>query len=247
MNPPNLAYRRTIRQSGDVQTTFIPSCDPQQREIFNTTSYIYLLTDLFLLCERVSPADGPANPQADMWLLYPPLATKHLKVKRIDDNDHVGNSFEVEIMRKERITVFVDSREKREEWMESFQDAIGFVNPSGLHVNTDVSRSASPASATSATSGVASIRSNTFSPQSWQSSNGPSPLPSLPLSASTPQFPSNARSQNPNGSMSPRRLPEAPGFAPYQSQNGRDHSYGQQSLPPTPTSPRGPYPPPILR
>lgn len=44
--------------------------------------HVFILTDLLLICERMTPQElarsGPDG--ADMWLLYPPLAGKHLRV-----------------------------------------------------------------------------------------------------------------------------------------------------------------------
>ena len=130
MNPPNLPYQRKLRQGGDVQSSFIPASDPQQQEIFNPLTYIFLLTDLFLLCERIPSSATEqmrSNPNADMWLLYPPLATKHLKVTRVDD--HLGNAFEIEILRKEKMMIFTDSRSARDEWLHHFAEAIVFLGP----------------------------------------------------------------------------------------------------------------------
>lgn len=53
------------------------------QEIVFRRAHIFLLTDLFLVCERMSPsqlAERGGNSKADMWLLYPPLAGKHLRV-----------------------------------------------------------------------------------------------------------------------------------------------------------------------
>ena len=60
-----------------------------------------------------------------MWLTYPPLATKHLRVTPLDEN-----AFEVEIMKKERMTVFAESIQAKEQWLNHFRDAISFAGPS---------------------------------------------------------------------------------------------------------------------
>ena len=128
MNPPGLAYKRSLRQSGDVQVSFVPASDPSRQELFTPTACIFLLTDLFLMCERIPPHEvNRQNPSSDVWLSYPPLATKHLRVYRIDDAQN--NAFEIEIMKKERLTVYTESQRKRDEWLDSFSEAISFVGP----------------------------------------------------------------------------------------------------------------------
>ena len=55
-------------------------------EVGQERGHILLLTDLMLVCEKMSPKEqeiaGPNGP--DMWLLYPPLAGKHLRVAIVD-------------------------------------------------------------------------------------------------------------------------------------------------------------------
>ena len=223
MNPPNLPYQRFLRQEGTVQVSFMPASDPHQQEIFNPAAHIYLLTDLFLLCEQIPyPAteQNRLNTSPDMWLLYPPLATKHLKVTRVDN--HLGNAFEIEIMRKEVMTIFTESREARDNWLLHFNEAIGFLGLSrasfdlllcvcmligdmtteGLRVDTNVHRSTSPSSI--GTPG-GSNRSDGISPEAWQSSSSAttSGLPTLPVSAPAGYFPMSPSSGSSvlNGSL----------------------------------------------
>lgn len=79
MAPPNLPYTRTIRGSADVVIYFTPRSTGQ--EVIHRQGCIFLLTDLFLICERMSDEEraavGPDGP--DMWLCYPPLSGKHLR------------------------------------------------------------------------------------------------------------------------------------------------------------------------
>lgn len=79
MAPQNLPYTRLIRGSADVVIYFTPRSTGQ--EVVHRHGHIFLLTDLFLICERMSEEEravgGPDGP--DMWLCYPPLAGKHLR------------------------------------------------------------------------------------------------------------------------------------------------------------------------
>ena len=82
--PPNLHYTRELRCSTPVVITFTPRSTGVQ--VVQERGHIFLLTDLMLVCEKLSPKElevaGPNGP--DMWLLYPPLAGKHLRVAPVD-------------------------------------------------------------------------------------------------------------------------------------------------------------------
>ncbi len=55
-------------------------------EINHLNGRVFLLSDLFLLCEQIAPGEKSLEkPGADNWLLYPPLAGKHLKVEKVAD------------------------------------------------------------------------------------------------------------------------------------------------------------------
>jgi hypothetical protein len=78
MSPPNLTFTRRVRFSSDVAINFTPRSTGV--EVHHLNAHIFLLTDLFLICERMSDEERrmPGNEAADMWLLYPPLSAKHL-------------------------------------------------------------------------------------------------------------------------------------------------------------------------
>ena len=84
INPPNLHYSREIRVSADVVLNLVPRSTGI--EVTQERGHLFILTDLLLMCERMTPQEqsryGPDGP--DMWLLYPPLAGKHLRVAPVD-------------------------------------------------------------------------------------------------------------------------------------------------------------------
>lgn len=55
-------------------------------EVVHIEGHIFILSDLFLVCERMKPEDRQQsdNDEPDMWLSYPPLAGKVLRVSEID-------------------------------------------------------------------------------------------------------------------------------------------------------------------
>ena len=49
--------------------------------------HIFLITDLFLICEWILPSErGGHGGVADISLIFPPLAGKHLKVSDVPDS-----------------------------------------------------------------------------------------------------------------------------------------------------------------
>lgn len=72
-----------MRTSLDVSIRFTPRATGV--EVLHRQGHIFLLSDLFLVCERISPEDRTklGHENADMWLCYPPLAGKVLRVSEI--------------------------------------------------------------------------------------------------------------------------------------------------------------------
>ncbi|KAI0639797.1 hypothetical protein C8Q77DRAFT_1214236 [Trametes polyzona] len=117
--PPNLHYTRELRCSTPVVISFTPKSTGV--EVVQERGHIFLLTDLMLVCERMSPKevemagrDGP-----DMWLLYPPLTGKHLRVAPVDDY-----SLSVTILRKETLILKTDSTSARDRLITDFRECI---------------------------------------------------------------------------------------------------------------------------
>ena len=84
MAPPTLTFLREMRFSADVVIRLTPRATGE--EVVHRRGHVFILSDLFLVCERMTPeekakagSDGP-----DMWLLYPPLAGKVLRVSEAE-------------------------------------------------------------------------------------------------------------------------------------------------------------------
>lgn len=54
-------------------------------EVVHRQGHVFLLSDLFLVCERMTPEERAKSGSegADMWLCYPPLAGKVLRVSEV--------------------------------------------------------------------------------------------------------------------------------------------------------------------
>lgn len=83
MSPPTLTFTRELRTSSEVLIRFVPKATGQ--EVVHPQGHVYLLSDLFLVAERMTPEEqsNPVNEGADMWLCYPPLAGKVLRVSEV--------------------------------------------------------------------------------------------------------------------------------------------------------------------
>ena len=125
MSPPNLTFVRDIRRAGDVSLSFVPTSDPTGREVNVWRAHIILLTDLFLVCERVAPGESDIREGADLWLLFPPLAGRHLRVTRYGTDER---ALEILVMKKERLILRTSTLHERDAWMDAFDDTIAFGN-----------------------------------------------------------------------------------------------------------------------
>lgn len=138
MNPPGIPFQRSLRKAANVVIRFTPTTTG--REVNLRRAYLFLLTDLFLICERKTSAEqGQAT--SDMWLLYPPLAGKHLRVM---DDMNQENAFSIVVLKKERLIVYTDSRETKQQWIEQLEETQKFATNLGLKVKTELDKSQAP-------------------------------------------------------------------------------------------------------
>jgi hypothetical protein len=137
MNPSTLTFTRTIRRAGDVTISLVPGSDPSRREVVYRRAHIFLLSDLFLVCEHLSTeqrAKGEAAEGADMWLVFPPLAGKHLQTSLVSDDPpglverENDRAFQVLVMKRVTLTVKCQSRAERDAWKDAFDECTAFGN-----------------------------------------------------------------------------------------------------------------------
>lgn len=185
INPPTLPFRRGLRKNADVVIDFVPLSTGT--ECVWRRGHIYLLTDLFLICDRMTPSEraqrnlGPDG----MWLLFPPLAGKHLKVTEAGGP---GNALNITILKKETIRVHVQSRQDRDQWIAAFDECNKFATNMGQKLKSGETPSSgaisSPSIAvTPSTSDPSTIRGGMGAgpplPHSGEQSLGPSPHTSM--------------------------------------------------------------------
>ncbi|GAW07987.1 hypothetical protein LENED_010020 [Lentinula edodes] len=128
MSPPSLTYTREMRCSLDLVIRVTPRVTGQ--EIVHRRGHIFLLSDLFLVCERMSleerATSGSNGP--DMWLCYPPLTGKVLRASEVPGSD---TEMQVHIMRKETLTLCLETRQERDAAMNDFRECIEFASSVG--------------------------------------------------------------------------------------------------------------------
>lgn len=102
-------------------------------------AHIFILTDLFLITNRMEASEkaemaqrvareqpnrvGEGGPMPEMWLAYPPLAGKHLRVVEGEQS----NVLAVTVMRKETFVIHAESEIERDLIMKSLQECIDFT------------------------------------------------------------------------------------------------------------------------
>ncbi|GAA5878322.1 hypothetical protein JCM3774_001986 [Rhodotorula dairenensis] len=125
IQPASLPFQRELRFAATAHVSFTPASDPAGRTVTHPHARILLLTDLFLVCERVAPEESGSANGADFWLVYPPLAGKHLRASQQD-----LDSVEVTVMQRERLVVRFDGADavaRARDLASAVQAAAGFV------------------------------------------------------------------------------------------------------------------------
>lgn len=131
ITPPQLTFTRELRFSTDVRITITPRATGT--EVVHHRGHMFLLSDLFLVCERMTDEEramerrreGGEGDEVDMWLLYPPLAGKVLRVAEVEDT-----VFSVAIMRKETLYIHTESIQARDFMLKEFRECIDFASSS---------------------------------------------------------------------------------------------------------------------
>ena|SRR6266550_6375674 len=84
ISPQYLTFTREIRFSVDVLIRLTPKAT--NTEVIHRGGCVIILSDLFLICERMTPEEkAHREPDAvDLWLCYPPLAGKVLRCAEVE-------------------------------------------------------------------------------------------------------------------------------------------------------------------
>lgn len=137
MNPASLPFPRRILSSHDATVYFTPSSTGQQ--VVHRRAHIFVLSDLFLLTDWMEASEkaqqaqqvardqpnrmGEGGPMPEMWLSYPPLAGKHLRVQE----GQQSNVIAVTVMRKETFVIHAESEIERDLMLKNLTECIDFA------------------------------------------------------------------------------------------------------------------------
>ncbi|KAG8825963.1 hypothetical protein FRC17_008443 [Serendipita sp. 399] len=118
INPPNLPFTRELRLDTDCVIYFTPSSTGNQ--IATTNAHIFILTDLFLVCQHMSPEDK-LTAESELWLSYPPLSGKVLKVADVQGGpgEHV---IQIIILKKETLFIHLETLQLKEQVLREFAE-----------------------------------------------------------------------------------------------------------------------------
>ncbi|EGO27144.1 hypothetical protein SERLADRAFT_434913 [Serpula lacrymans var. lacrymans S7.9] len=122
MNPPSLTYTREVKLSVDVFIRFTPRSTGV--ETTHPQGHVYVLSDLFLICEKMTPGEVTPGDNHDIRLCYPPLAGKVLRVSEVSGQDNV---LQVLIMRQETLILEVASKQIRNKIMKEIKACTEFA------------------------------------------------------------------------------------------------------------------------
>ncbi|KAK2461844.1 hypothetical protein APHAL10511_006307 [Amanita phalloides] len=122
-SPNNLTFTREMRLSLDVSIQFTPRVT--NTEVIHRRGHVFILSDLFLICERMTPQEKAQRVSGaeDMWLCYPPLAGKVLRIAEVDGQSH---ALQITVMKKESLFVETDSIDTRNALIGHLRECIEF-------------------------------------------------------------------------------------------------------------------------
>ncbi|KAG8782987.1 hypothetical protein FRC15_005959 [Serendipita sp. 397] len=118
INPANLPFTRELRLDTDCVIYFTPSSTGQQ--LATTNAHIFILTDLFLVCQHMTPEEK-LMAETELWISYPPLSGKVLKVSDVQGGpgEHV---VQVVILKKETLYIHLETAQLKEQVLREFAE-----------------------------------------------------------------------------------------------------------------------------
>ncbi|KAH8102432.1 hypothetical protein BXZ70DRAFT_1006358 [Cristinia sonorae] len=119
LSPPTLTYTRELRIGSDVVLNLTPRATGI--EVVHDRGHLIVLTDLLVICERMTMEEMNRSGGPDLWLLYPPLAGKHLRVVPVEGSD---TDFTITILKKETLNVHTDSPHLRDRLFNQLRECI---------------------------------------------------------------------------------------------------------------------------
>ncbi|KAL1920482.1 uncharacterized protein VTP21DRAFT_859 [Calcarisporiella thermophila] len=114
--PPGMSVRRHIIMRGDLLVNIDKKFEPATGAPVNHRGHVVLLNDLLLICRRATAPELSEMAGVELFLLYPPLAVRHIYFAPMDVSPE-DMRFEVVVMKKERFIMSAASRDSRNQWL----------------------------------------------------------------------------------------------------------------------------------
>ncbi|CAG8594118.1 10666_t:CDS:10 [Acaulospora morrowiae] len=119
LQPPHLPFYRELKLHDDF-IVILP--DVYKAHV---KAHLFLLSDLLLICQKLSPEEKKKNPTKEYWLLYPPMSGRHLSVLDIHDNKE--DLFQITVFKKTDLVIFAENKGLKQVWLREIVDMIEFT------------------------------------------------------------------------------------------------------------------------
>ncbi|KAL1922787.1 uncharacterized protein VTP21DRAFT_9163 [Calcarisporiella thermophila] len=117
LSPPNMPNQRFIVERGNVFISLLDKRDNVTGScVTHPSGHVVLLSDLFLICNRMTEEEMRRKPGKRLYLLYPPLMVRYLHFALVDSNEE-DSLFEVVIKKRERILMRAPNKQARDLWL----------------------------------------------------------------------------------------------------------------------------------
>ncbi|CAG8587860.1 20132_t:CDS:2, partial [Racocetra fulgida] len=184
--PPRLPFSRELILDADLT---IVNEDYESNSSPNNfvRAHLFLLTDLLLICQKLSPEEKENNFIKEFNLLHPPFSGRYLSIN--DNYDGKEESIRLNFMQKKDLVILTKNREQKEMWLQELGKMINFT--------IQAASSRPPTISGLNTYGQQNLSNSRLSvPQNPQ---GPQ-TPHIKKSLSTGNLPGDYRLQSPAGS-----------------------------------------------
>ncbi|CAG8440555.1 6148_t:CDS:2 [Scutellospora calospora] len=196
--PPRLPFNRELILSGEFTIVYENDESDNSPQV-SVKAKLFLLTDLLLICQILSPDEKQFNPSKDYCLLFPPFSGRHLSI--IDNYDEKRELIQLNFMQKKDLIILAENREQKEMWLHELNTMINFtIQAANSRPTSRPTNIHSPPLSAYYPPNLHSPPLNAHYPQSMQS---PPLLQSPPLNPYNPQDMTSPR-LSPQYQLSPR-------------------------------------------
>ncbi|CAG8475608.1 5060_t:CDS:10 [Cetraspora pellucida] len=122
--PPRLPFNRELILDADftiVNEDYESDSSPNNF----VRAHLFLLTDLLLVCQQLSPEEKEINPNKEFNLMHPPFSGRHLSIN--DNYDGKEELIRLNFTQKKDLVILTENREQKEMWLRELNRMINFT------------------------------------------------------------------------------------------------------------------------